>query len=93
VPLLYSYSYGNGIAVELFDLKDKEPFACITVNLPDYRNASECAFIDTNNCEWAEEFLVKNKIATPTGVIGFSGFCSYPEYKFDLSKLQDERGR
>ena len=28
-----------------------------------------------------------NKLAVPTGYYGKSGYCCYPEYKFDLPKL------
>lgn len=92
-PLLHSYHYGGGIAVELFDVDDCEPFACITVNLQGFITESGCAFIDTNNCSWATKFLTEHKLAEPTGNYGSSGFCVYPEYKFDLTKLVDERSR
>lgn len=92
-PLLHSYHYGGGIAVELFDVDDCEPFAVITVNLSDSDCDKDCAFVDTNNCPWVTKFLVEHKLAEPTGNYGSSGFCVYPEYKFDLKKFVDERSR
>jgi len=70
---------------------DGEPFAMITVNI-DYPLSGDketTAFIDTNNLNafLIERFLQENQIATPTGEYGQSGFCTYPEYRFDLSKF------
>ena len=68
-----------------------ENFAVITVNLVSspygdvkYQDESH-AFIDTNNCPWAEEFLQENGIAKPDprNIYGMSGFCTYPLYEFN----------
>ena len=68
-----------------------ENFAVITVNLVNapygdekYQDESH-AFIDTNNCPWAEEFLQENGIAKPDprNIHGMSGFCTYPLYEFN----------
>ena len=67
-----------------------ENFAVITVNLVSspygdvkYQDESH-AYIDTNNCPWAEEFLQENGIAKPDprDIYGMSGFCAYPLYEF-----------
>ena len=63
----------------------------ITVNLVSspygdvkYQDESH-AYIDTNNCPWAEEFLQENGIAKPDprDIYGMSGFCAYPLYEFN----------
>ena len=68
-----------------------EDFAVITVNLVNspygdvkYQDESH-AYIDTNNCPWAEEFLQENGIAKPDSrdIYGMSGFCTYPLYEFN----------
>lgn len=68
-----------------------EDFAVITVNLVSspygdvkYQDESH-AYIDTNNCPWAEEFLQENGIAKPDSrdIYGMSGFCAYPLYEFN----------
>ena len=68
-----------------------ENFAVITVNLVSspygdvkYQDESH-AYIDTNNCPWAEEFLQENDIAKPDprDIYGMSGFCAYPLYEFN----------
>ena len=47
--------------------------------------------IDTNNCEWAEKFIKENELGTPTGIMGYSGFCEYPLYLFDTSKIREAK--
>lgn len=36
----------------------------------------------TNNSPWLEEFIVRNGLGEFTGAYGYSGFCSYPQYRF-----------
>lgn len=75
------------IAMEVMEDGTEEYFDAITVNLP-YGEVSEgCAYIDTNNCPWAEKMLKQHKFAKDTGYCAGSGFCTYPLYKFDLSKF------
>ena len=73
-------NYGNGNLAIAIELEDGEPFATLTVNIdilmPDY------AFVDTNNCPWAEEFIKENNLGEFTGTVRKSGYCSYPLYKF-----------
>jgi len=81
-----SYTENNNLAVIV---ENDYGVECITVNLRDNPANENCAFIDTNNQKWAEKFLQDNKIAFPTGRFAISGFCSYPEYRFDMSKLKE----
>jgi putative membrane protein len=46
------------------------------------------AFVDTNNCPWAEKFISDNKLGKPTGIKAASGYCVYPQYRFDMEKLK-----
>ena len=88
---VYSHYVDNEtLAVVLVEKDTFEPFADITVNLPISMATKTLAYVDTNNSEWVEKFLKDNKIAKPTGEYGFSGFCSYPLYEFDLTKLMSE---
>lgn len=72
----------DGLTVEMFAEYegDWEPYAALTTNLgfADER----MAFIDTNNCPWATEFLESNGLAKDTGLVGASGYCVYPLYEF-----------
>lgn len=83
-----AYTDNDTLAVMLIT-EEGEPFATITVNLDASDSITDpaCAFIDTNNCPWAEEFLKKNEIGTPTGIYGRSGWCSYPLYRFNIDKI------
>ena len=83
--------WNNGrLAVKLKCLPDNEPFGNVTVNIYyplSNDSVKEFAFVDTNNFPDIESWLKDNKLAVPTGYYGKSGYCCYPEYKFDLSKL------
>lgn len=86
-----SYYNNKRLAVQMYTVPDGEPFARLTVNI-DYPLSGDKethAFIDTNNLGFMdiEKFLIQNQIAKPTGTYGESGYCTYPEYQFDLSKL------
>lgn len=75
------YAIGDRTAI-LLQCDNGEPFAVVSVNLPDERPSDEdCFFVDDNNCPWAPDWLWVNKIAEPTGKIGYSGFCAYPEFR------------
>lgn len=86
-----TYANNKRLAVQALTVPDGEPFAIITVNIdyPLSDNKAVTAFIDTNNCGFLniERFLQDNQIAAPTGWYGESGYCIYPEYKFDLTKF------
>ena len=65
-----------------------EPWSDLTVNL-DVKCAANCAFIDTNNnSDRIVEWLITNKLATLTGRMESSGFCVYPEMKFNMEELK-----
>lgn len=81
-----SYTENDNLAVIV---ENDYGIECITVNLRNNPAYDNCAFIDTNNHKWAEKFLQENQIAQPTGRFAISGFCSYPEYRFDMSKLKE----
>lgn len=88
VPVKECYQRNKRLAVTLFDLDTAEEFAKITVNLPQASTSGEnCSFVDTNNCSWAEKLLTDSELAKPTKCVARSGYCIYPEYKFDVSKL------
>ena len=79
-----SYS-NNNTAIELV-CEDGKQLAIITVNLGDLLERN-MAYIDTNNCPWAENFLIDNDFGLPTGEYKVSGFCIYPLYQIDLERI------
>ena len=83
------YAVRRGMALQLYCVEDgfREPFADLTVNLPGYLPGEHRAFVDTNNLPEAEELIRKYKLGEPTGRIGYSGYCSYPEYEFDMREV------
>ena len=66
-------------------------FAQLSVNLQSPLQDETRAFLDINNCPWAEEFLRDNQIAHPVeGVSVKSGFCTYPLYEFNTDARWEE---
>ena len=85
-PEIARYAYNDGLAIKLWHMG--LPYATLTVNLSDFPSNYPCAFVDTNNFPDALKFIEINKIGKPTGRIGYSGFCEYPEVRFDIKELK-----
>lgn len=84
----HAYNYNGCVAIELVSPNDGS-IAIITVCIPNYMFLKENqAFVDTNNCPWAEEFIIKNKLGINLNFTAQSGYCQYPLYEFDLNKLE-----
>ena len=81
------YSSNDRLALFLVS-ENGEDFADITVNLPRAPCPPDCGYLDTNNSPWLESFVTDNGLGEPTGTMGFSGFCSYPQYRFDLELIE-----
>lgn len=83
------YANNGNLYVGLISHDDgyPEPWQNLTVNLG--VKCKECyAFIDTNhNGNEIVDWLVNNGIGQPTGYMIPSGFCVYPEFKFDMDAL------
>lgn len=83
------YSENGTLAIQLIDVDEHELFAIITVNLPfsDTLESNQ-QFINTNDLPNIGEWLTENGIAKKVkGATATSGFCTYPVYEFDLSKI------
>ena len=91
-----NYRDNKTLAVEMVLVDSEgeitEPWGMLTVNI-DSSNvlASETrAFVDTNNNgEEIIGWLEKNNIATPKGLYGQSGWCSYPLVEFNSQALAE----
>lgn len=85
-----SYLFGGGLYLQLCAMEDgfPEPYADITVNLEGYPTEGSRAFVDTNNFEQAVRLIEQYKLGVPTGRLGISGYCTYPEYLFDMNEIR-----
>ena len=83
------YSHKNNLAIMMVcaDSDWPEPFANLTVNLPDHDLPDDLAFIDTNNLRTAFDFILKYNLGELVG-FGQSGFCTYPLIKFNLDEVK-----
>lgn len=83
------YAKNNNLHINLMTNEDEYPevWQNLTVNLG-IKCADDCAFIDTNNNgDEIITWLISNKLGKPTGRIKASGWCTYPEFKFNLDEL------
>ena len=70
--------------------KIKEDFGDLTQNIGESTLLADDTrqFIDTNNLgNDIVKWLVKNKIAKKTDIVGFSGYCQYPMVEFTKEAL------
>ena len=84
-------SYGLGIrlfAVTQADGKEiLEPYAELTKSFDEFIGIKNAAYVDTNNCPFAKQFLEKG-IAKDTGFTHQSGRWEYPLWVFDEKFLR-----
>lgn len=80
-----TYADNGNLAIQLWEVNEG-PYARLTVNLGK-RLPTDMAFVDTNNCRWAEDWIQDNGLGVPTGEVGCSGWCVYPLYRFNLDKM------
>ena len=82
------YYSNRNICIELNDEDYNEPYGCLTVNLCD-ATPNYCSYVDVNNMQEAEDFIVENKLGFFTGLVKESGFVRYPLYMFDAERLRE----
>lgn len=88
-----SYAVNKRLAIDLLCKEDGywEPYAFLTVNLPEVPLQANEAFIkDFDENAGLLEFVLKNKLGKILpGQEGCSGFCTYPRIAFDMEKLRE----
>lgn len=92
IPVLERYASNNTIAITLYT-EDYEEYAVITVNITGNKLSNtdgNTVFVDTNNYPWAVSFIENNGLGKLTGRTVQSGFCSYPEVRVNLEKINKE---
>lgn len=60
---------------------EAEEYAVLTVSFGDFLSLKNGAYIDTNNCYFADQ-LLRQGIAEDTGFSRHSGFCQHPLWRF-----------
>lgn len=81
------YVADNSLNLQIWNESDG-PIATITKCLFFARLEEDVAFVDTNNCPWAEDFIKEYQLGKPTGRKVRSGFCEYPVYRFNMGTLR-----
>ena len=85
-----------GLAIALYTVgtdavEDEELYAVLTVSFGEFIGLQNAAYIDTNNCYFAQQ-LLEQGIAKDTGLTKRSGFCEYPLWVFKESFLREIGG-
>ena len=75
-----------GLAIRLTDADTLESFTMLTKSFGEFIGLKNAAYIDTNNCPFANQLLEKG-IARDTGLKKTSGRCEYPLWIFDKEFL------
>ena len=79
-----------GLAITLIDVTDvNDPtdYCDLTVSFGEFIGIKNSAYIDTNNCDFADQLLAQG-IAVPTAFTKQSGMCEYPLWLFDEETLK-----
>lgn len=83
------YQADDSVAIQAWNRQDG-PIATLTICLCDKSLGEGEAYVDTNNCPWAVDFIEKEGLGKQTGRVGQSGFCVYPVVKFDMGKVREK---
>lgn len=70
---------------------EQEEYAVLTVSFGEFISIKNSAYIDTNNCPFADQLLSQG-IAEPTTFYKTSGFCRYPLWIFKEDFLKEIGG-
>ena len=84
-----------GLAIVLDEVDQNEnvteQYAVLTVSFGEFLPVKNCAYIDANNCPFAQQLLAEG-IAQDTGHSKISGFCEYPLWVFKENFLKEIGG-
>lgn len=81
------YINNDTLYLGLFNTDTQEYFGDITVNVPFSGAYGNIACVDTNNNSNIIEFIKRYKLGKDTGLIAYSGYCTYPLYEFDMDMI------
>lgn len=86
-----SYAYGNGlyIGVTSYSEDGAEPFADMTVNIPECQLAPNEAIISGDISKDLLRFIKENKLGVKLPCEVVSGYSRYAVVAFDLNKLKE----
>lgn len=80
----------HGLSVQLNEADTGEPYTSLTVSFGEFISIKNSAYIDTNNCYFAEQILPQ--IAEKTSFTKQSGYCTYPLWVFNEDFLKEAGG-
>lgn len=82
-----NYEIDNTLAILILD-SDGDIYGVLTKNIGESLG-DDCAFVDTNNLgEYIVHWIIENNLGQITGYFGTSGFCYYPEIRFNMDEIK-----
>lgn len=79
-----TYRNNGTLAVQMTNVRDKDLYGMVTVNLCCPLQSDTRAFVDENNLPGIGTWLEEHGFASPLGYSQRSGFCTYQLYEFQL---------
>lgn len=88
-PVFSNYVGNGNLALQLVE-EGGIPYGVVTVNLVNETIEENQGFIDTNNFGgyYIVKWLEKNGFGEDTGLMGTSGFCTYPLFEFNKEVIE-----
>lgn len=88
----------RGLCIKLEEISELDgneirlPYATITKSFGEFIGIKNAAYVDLNNCPFAEKFL-ELRLAQETLLSKESGYCRYPLWLFDEDFLKEIGGQ
>ena len=88
----------RGLCIKLEEISELDgneirlPYATITKSFGEFIGIKNAAYVDLNNCPFAEKFL-ELRLAQETLLSKQSGYCRYPLWLFDEDFLKEIGGQ
>jgi len=81
------YMADSSLCILLYN-RDYAVIAKLTTCLDDKSLKDNEAYIDTNNCPWAIDFINDYALGVLTGKKKVSGYCIYPVVRFNMDEIE-----
>lgn len=80
-------TYSNG-TLYIGLMSNNDFYTDLTVNLGEFLPYG-CSYVNANDFPDATKFINDNKLGRFTGKVGYSGFCKFPLYRFDMERIKE----
>ena len=85
------YCVNDSLCIEMLQIDEDGslvPWSILTVNFSRIICKENCAFVDVNNNADIVKWIIDNNLGTLTGKAFTSGYCTYPEVRFNMDEVR-----